>query len=80
MTSETTTTQPPFKDLVAELILTTHVPGRHAARNAFAHIESAWKLKDIDPTMATFRAITGRGHGEGSWGQVFNLDILKEPE
>jgi hypothetical protein len=59
MTSETTKTQPPFKDLVAELILETHVPGRHAARNAFAHIENAWKIKDIDPTMAAFRAITG---------------------
>jgi hypothetical protein len=59
MTTEIGNESSPFKDLVAELILGTHVPGKHAARNAFAHIETAWKIKDIDPTMAAFRAITG---------------------
>lgn len=59
MTSEILKEQPPFKDLVANQILNTHVPGRHAARNALAHIENAWKIKDIDPTMAAFRSITG---------------------
>jgi len=51
--------QPSLKELVSKLILTTHVPGRHAARNALAHIDNARKIKDIDPTMAAFRALTG---------------------
>lgn len=32
--------------------------GRNCARNAIAHLEGAWKIKDIDPEMAVFRAIT----------------------
>lgn len=32
--------------------------GRNCARNAIFHLESAWKIKDIDPEMAVFRAIT----------------------
>lgn len=59
MTSEATIKQPSLKDLIASLILKAHVPERHAARNALAHIEKAWILKDIDPAMAAFRAITG---------------------
>lgn len=59
MPLEATPNQTLFKDLIAELILGTHVPGKHAARNAFNHIKNAWKIKDIDPTMAAFRAITG---------------------
>jgi len=59
MTSEMFKEPPSLKELVSKLILTTHVPGRHAARNALAHIDNARKIKDIDPTMAAFRALTG---------------------
>lgn len=31
---------------------------RNCARSAIRHIEMAWKIKDIDPDMAVFRAIT----------------------
>lgn len=48
-----------FQKKVTELILDTPAPGKHCARNAIAHIERAWKIKDIDPEMAAFRAITG---------------------
>lgn len=32
--------------------------GRNCARNAVSHLEAAWKIKNIDPEMAVFRAIT----------------------
>lgn len=48
-----------FQKKVSELILDTPAPGKHCARNAIAHIERAWKIKDVDPEMAAFRAITG---------------------
>lgn len=32
--------------------------GRNCARNAVSHLEAAWNIKDIDPEMAIFRAIT----------------------
>lgn len=31
---------------------------RNCARSAIRHIEMAWTIKDIDPEMAVFRAIT----------------------
>jgi hypothetical protein len=31
---------------------------KHCARSAIRHLECAWVLKDIDPEMAVFRAIT----------------------
>lgn len=31
---------------------------KNCARNAISHLECAWKIKDIDPEMAIFRAIT----------------------
>jgi len=31
---------------------------KHCARSAIHHLELAWKIKDIDPEMAVFRAIT----------------------
>lgn len=31
---------------------------KHCARNAIHHLERAWKLREIDPEMAVFRAIT----------------------
>jgi len=44
---------------ISELITTTPVPGRHAARSAIRHIQRAWRLRDVDLEMAVFRAITG---------------------
>lgn len=32
--------------------------GRNCARNAISHLEAAWNIKDADPEMAVFRAIT----------------------
>lgn len=34
-------------------------PGRNAARSAVHHIQLSLKLRDVDPEMALFRAITG---------------------
>lgn len=31
---------------------------KNCARNAILHLEKSWKIKDIDPEMAVFRAIT----------------------
>ncbi len=31
---------------------------KNCARNAISHLECAWKIKDIDPEIAIFRAIT----------------------
>src|SRR5262245_6708394 len=41
-----------------ELVAHTRPPAKHHARNAHNHIEKAWKLADVDPAMAAFRAIT----------------------
>ena len=41
---------------VAELILNTPVPGRHAARSAIRHIQKAWRIRGADAEMAVFRA------------------------
>ena len=48
-----------FHKKVTELILDTPAPGKHCARNAIAHIKKAWEIREIDPEMAVFRAITG---------------------
>lgn len=48
-----------FHKKVTELILDTPAPGKHCARNAIAHIKKAWEIREIDPEMAAFRAITG---------------------
>ena len=48
-----------FHKKTTELILDTPAPGKHCARNAIYHVEKAWEIKDIDPNMAAFRAITG---------------------
>ena len=40
------------------MVLTRPAPGKHAARSAISHIQRAFKLKDLDPEMALFRAIT----------------------
>jgi len=41
-----------------ELIEKTPAPGKHAARNAFFHMERGYLLEKSDPEMALFRAIT----------------------
>jgi hypothetical protein len=32
--------------------------GKHACRNAIQHLQRAWRIREIDPEMALFRAIT----------------------
>lgn len=34
-------------------------PGKHCARSALRHIDKAWEIREVDPDMAAFRAITG---------------------
>lgn len=48
-----------FQKEITKLVLDTSSPGKHAARSAIFHIQKAWQIKDIDPEMAVFRAITG---------------------
>jgi hypothetical protein len=44
---------------VAEMILATPAPGKHAARSAVSHIKKSWAIRAIDKEMSAFRAITG---------------------
>lgn len=48
-----------FQTHIEEIILSTPAPGKHSARNAILHIKKAWSLKELDPEIAVFRAITG---------------------
>jgi hypothetical protein len=41
------------------MILKAEEPGRWAAFNAIRHLNRAWMLREIDPMMAAFRAMTG---------------------
>lgn len=45
--------------IVDEMIPNSQPPARWAAMHAIRHTNRAWKLREIDPTMAVFRAITG---------------------
>lgn len=45
--------------LVDRLLPEAPSPGKWAAVNAVRHANRAWKLREIDPQMAMFRAITG---------------------
>lgn len=44
---------------IRAMVLRTASPGKHCARSALRHIDKAWGLREIDPAMAAFRAITG---------------------
>lgn len=48
-----------FQKEIEKLILSTKPRGKHSARNAFIHIKRAWRLKEIEPEIAVFCAITG---------------------
>jgi hypothetical protein len=43
---------------IREMVLRTSSPAKHAARSALRHIDTAVAIRDIDPEMAAFRAIT----------------------
>jgi len=47
-----------WNDKIKRLVETTAVPGKNIASNALYHLKKAHEIKDIDPTMAGFRAIT----------------------
>jgi hypothetical protein len=48
-----------LEQLVLQNVKRSPVPGRHAGRNAVLHLQGAWVLRNVDPTMAVFRLITG---------------------
>jgi hypothetical protein len=48
----------PIESRAWRLIEEAPAPGKHCARSAVFHLERAARIKDIDPTMAMFRAIT----------------------
>lgn len=43
---------------LAELIGKQPAPARHSARMAVHHLKKAWRIQEIDPEMAYFRALT----------------------
>lgn len=45
--------------LLDTLLPEASTPGRWSALNAVRHANRAWKIREIDPQMAMFRAITG---------------------
>lgn len=47
-----------FQSKIAELIGKQPEPVRHSARMAIHHLKRAWRIKEIDPEMAGFRALT----------------------
>lgn len=47
-----------FEAKLAELIEKQPAPVRHSARMAVHHLKKAWRIKEIDPEMAYFRALT----------------------
>ena len=49
----------PFQEEIEKLVLSTKPRGKHSARNAIRHIKRAWKLREIEPEIAVFCAITG---------------------
>jgi len=46
------------EELFLELIQGTPAPGKHCARNARFHLERAYRLMEVEPTMAAFCALT----------------------
>jgi hypothetical protein len=67
----------PLELRVLKLVEKRPSPGRHAARNAIHHIERALSIKDLDPEMAAFRAITGEE--EASRAVIHALQRLRYP-
>lgn len=64
--------------LVDEVFPASRQPGRWAAMNAVRHTNRAWMLRESDPQMAAFRAITGE---EESATALFRaLQRLKYPK
>jgi hypothetical protein len=45
--------------LICDHISNSTGAGKHSAKSAVAHITRAWKIRNIDPEMSLFRAITG---------------------
>jgi len=47
-----------FQKLIAEFIQHRPPPGKHCARNAIRHIQTAWTIRLVDPEMSVFRCLT----------------------
>ena len=58
-----------FQRTIADFVEHAGLPGRHCARSAISHIQSAWKIRSIDPEMCVFRSLTAV---EESTGAIFH--------
>lgn len=56
---------------VFEMIKNTKSRGRHSLRNAWFHLEKAWKIRSVDPAMAMFRGLTAEE--EAASGLIYAL-------
>lgn len=54
-----------------EMIKNTKSRGRHSLRNAWLHLEKAWKIRNVDPGMAMFRGFTAEE--EAATGLIYAL-------
>ncbi len=59
------------RHLVDELLPKSAEPGRWAAMNAVRHANRAWKIREVDPAMAAFRAITGEEEAASALFRAF---------
>lgn len=48
------------RELIECIIKNANGHSKHCARNAIYHLERAWDLREIDPEMSVFRAITAK--------------------
>jgi len=62
-----------FENGCIDLLLDTKSRGRHCFRSAIDHLKKGWALRQIDPNMAVFRAITAEE--EAASGLIY---VLKE--
>jgi hypothetical protein len=54
-----------------EMIKNTKSRGRHSLRNAWYHLEKAWRIRSLDPAMAMFRGLTAEE--EAATGLIYAL-------
>ncbi|MBU2926448.1 hypothetical protein Q4530_07355 [Colwellia sp. 1_MG-2023] len=66
-----------FEDKIIELLEERPAPAKHSARAAINHIEMAFKIENIDPEMAVFRAICAEE--EAATAIIKSLKRLKYP-
>ncbi len=67
----------PFQEELLDLIKNLDEPAKWPAINSVKHLNRAWKLIDLDPTMATFRTITAEE--EAATAIFWSLQRLRYP-